>query len=162
MTATATQRKVLCVLHVGVANRGEWPLRLCNAATGFAPAALCDVSVDALAKARETTGLSDSACFDDADRALAKSDVDCAIVCTPTVLHVRLAKKCIDAGVPVLVEKGMAPNWNDACDLVRVARLKNAIVAVEQNYRYNAMERTEIGRASCRKECRTRRKPYDE
>src|SRR5688500_19437358 len=73
-----------------------------------------------------------------------------------------LAKKCIDAGVPVLVEKGMAPNWNDACDLVRAARSKSAIVAVAQNYRYNAMERTEIGRASCRKECRTRRKPYDE
>ena len=141
-TAPATAKKLLRVLHVGVANRGEWPLRLCNAATGFAPAALCDVSADALAKAREVTGLSESACFSDVDRALAEADVDCAIVCTPTVLHVPLAKKCIDAGVPVLVEKGMAPNWDDACDLVRAARSRSGVVAVAQNYRYNAMERT--------------------
>jgi predicted dehydrogenase len=142
MTATATQRKLLRVLHVGVANRGEWPLRLCNASTGFAPSALCDVSDEALAKAREFTGLSESACFTDFDRALEESDVDCAIVCAPTVLHVPLAKKCVARGVPVLVEKGMAPDWNDACDLVRAARDASAVVAVAQNYRYNSMERT--------------------
>ena len=121
MTATATQRKVLRVLHVGVANRGEWPLRLCNASTGFAPAALCDVSEDALATARRTTGLDKSACFTDFDRALAEADADCAIVCAPTVHHVPLALKCIERGLPMLVEKGMAANWNDACTLVRAA-----------------------------------------
>ena len=142
MTAAATQRKVLRVLHVGVANRGEWPLRLCDAATGFVPAGLCDVSADALAKARDFTGLGEAACFTDIDRALAEADVDCAIVCTPTVLHVPLAKKCIESGLPVLVEKGMAPNWKDACELVRAAREKRAVVAVAQNYRYNAVERT--------------------
>ena len=140
--AKATQRRVLRVLHVGVANRGEWPLRLCNASSGFAPAALCDVSSDALAGARGITGLDDSACFTDFDRALAEADVDCAIVCAPTVLHVPLALKCVERGLPVLVEKGMAPNWRDACTLVRAARENSATVAVAQNYRYNATERT--------------------
>ncbi len=142
MTEAATEKKLLRVLHVGVANRGEWPLRLCNGATGFAPAALCDVSADALARARDLTGLDDSACFTDVDRAIAESDVDCAIVCTPTLLHVPLAKRCVARGLPVLVEKGMAPSWRDACELVRAAREANAVVAVAQNYRYNAMERT--------------------
>ena len=140
--ATATQRTVLRVLHVGVANRGEWPLRLCNASTGFAPAALCDVSADALTHARSITGLDESACFTDFDRALDDADVDCAIICAPTVLHVPLAVKCVERGLPVLVEKGMAPNWTDACALVRAATERDAIVAVAQNYRYNAMERT--------------------
>ena len=142
MTATATQRKVLRVLHVGVANRGEWPLRLCNASTGFMPAALCDVSADALAGARRITGLDESACFTDFDRALDASYADCAIICAPTVLHVPLALKCVERGMPVLVEKGMAPNWNDARRLVRAAQANRAVVAVAQNYRYNAMERT--------------------
>jgi predicted dehydrogenase len=142
MSAVATENKVLRVLHVGVANRGEWPLRLCGAGSEFAPTALCDISADALAKARELTGLSQSACFGDVDGALAEADVDCAVICAPTVLHVPLAKKCIDRGLPVLIEKGMAPNWNDARELVRFAQSKNATVAVAQNYRYNPMERT--------------------
>ena len=36
----------------------------------------------------------------------------------------------------------MAPNWREACALVRAAREKDAAVAVAQNYRYNAIERT--------------------
>jgi len=142
MTLAATEKKLLRVLHVGVANRGEWPLRLCNAENGFASAALCDVNREALDAARDRTGLPESACFTDFDAALAATDADCAILCAPTVLHVSLAKKCIDAGLPVLVEKGMAPNWRDARDLVRAAAAKGAIVAVAQNYRYNAFERT--------------------
>ena len=47
----ATEKKILKVLHVGVANRGTRPLKHCNADTGFAPAALCDVSDAALAQA---------------------------------------------------------------------------------------------------------------
>jgi predicted dehydrogenase len=138
----ATEKKILRVLHVGVANRGTWPLKHCNAATGFAPAALCDVNDAALAQARELTGLAESDSFTNVDDALARSEVDCAIVCAPTVLHVPLAKKMIDAGLPVLVEKGMAPDWAGATALVRYASDKSAIVCVAQNYRYNSLERT--------------------
>src|SRR5687767_14454226 len=92
-TTASTGKRVLRVLHVGVANRGTWPLEHCNASTGFAPAALCDVSEGALAAARDKTGLSESACFSDFDRALSSADVDCVIACVPTVLHVPLAKK---------------------------------------------------------------------
>lgn len=139
---TAAANTLLRVLHVGVWNRGEWPLRLCNAETGFAPAALCDVNTEALAQARSKTGIAESSCFTDFDRALAEADVDCAIVCAPTVMHVPMAIKCIEAGLPVLIEKGMAPNWSDARRLVRAADRSDAVVAVAQNYRYNQMEQT--------------------
>jgi len=138
----ATEKKILRVLHVGVANRGTWPLKHCNADTGFTPAALCDVSDAALAQARQLTGLADSDCFTSIDEALANSEVDCAIICAPTVLHVPLTKKVIDASLPVLVEKGMAPHWAAATELVRYAQQKSTVVCVAQNYRYNSMERT--------------------
>jgi predicted dehydrogenase len=138
----ATEKKILRVLHVGVANRGAWPLKHCNAKTGFAPAALCDVSAAALQQARQQTGLAESDCFTDIDAALRRSDVDCVIICAPTVLHVPLTKKSIDANLPVLVEKGMAPDWAGATELVRYARDKHVIVCVAQNYRYNGVERT--------------------
>jgi predicted dehydrogenase len=134
--------RLLKVLHIGVSNRGEWPLRHCNASTGFVPAALCDVSEAALAGARAKTGLPESACFTDADRAIRESKVDCVIVCAPTVHHVPLAKKAIDAGLPVLIEKGMAPDFASAQHLAEHARSKRAIACVAQNYRYNPIERT--------------------
>ena len=88
------------------------------------------------------TGLPREACFTDVDRALSSTDADCVIICAPTMLHVPLCKKMIDAGLPVLVEKGMAPDWRRACELVDYARTKDARVAVAQNYRYGAGERT--------------------
>ncbi|MBC8108971.1 MAG: Gfo/Idh/MocA family oxidoreductase, partial [Anaerolineae bacterium] len=101
-----TEKKLLRVLHVGVANRGEWPLKLCNEATGFTPAALCDMSLDALASARKITGLTEADSFTDFDEALNRAEVDCVIICAPTLLHVPLASKAIEAGLPVLVGKG--------------------------------------------------------
>ena len=139
---TMTEKKLLRVLHVGVANRGEWPLKLCNESTGFIPAALCDMSTDALASARNITGLTESDSFTDFDDALKRADVDCVIICAPTVHHVPLASKAIEAGIPVLVEKGMAPDWASAQKLAKLVRERNAIAAVAQNYRYNRMERT--------------------
>lgn len=132
----------LKVLHVGVSNRGKWPLECCDASTGFAPHALCDVSDAALAEARTMTGLPESACFTDIDRAIADGGADVMICCAPTMLHLPIARKAIAAGMSMLVEKGMAPTWADAQTMAREARAANAIVAVAQNYRYNAVEQT--------------------
>jgi predicted dehydrogenase len=138
----APKMRTLKVLHVGVTNRGKWPLEKCDASTGFARHALCDVSDAALAEARQVTGLSEAACFRDLDRAIAESGADVMICCAPTMLHVPITKKAIAAKMPMLVEKGMAPTWADAQELVRATLGANAIVCVAQNYRYNTIERT--------------------
>jgi predicted dehydrogenase len=130
------------VLHVGVANRGTWPLRHCKADIGFVPAALVDLSAKALEEARLITSLPESACFASVEEALQKADVDCVIACVPTKYHVPVAKAAMAAGKPVLIEKGMAPDWASAQDLAAtVARTPGAKAAVAQNYRYNGMER---------------------
>lgn len=142
ITTALTDKKTLRVLHVGVSNRGTWPLEKCNAETGFEPGYLCDVSEEALAGARELTGLPESACGTDYDRALRDAEVDCVIICAPTVLHVPLTTKAIEAGLPVLVEKGMAPDWAGARQLLATVQKHNAVACVAQNYRYNPVERT--------------------
>lgn len=138
----STGRKTLRVLHVGVANRGVWPLEQCNAETGFEPAYLCDVSEAALAKARDMTGLPEAACATDYDLALREAEADCVIICAPTLLHVEMVTKAVKAGLPVLVEKGMAPDWPSAKQLADTVRDHNAVACVAQNYRYNTIERT--------------------
>ena len=134
--------KVLKTLAVGVGGRGLWPLRACRPELGFEVVALCDIDPDALSEARDITGLSKAACYGDYARALDGSVVDCVIVCTPTVHHVPMAKKAVERGLPVLTEKGMAPDWASACEVVSFVKAHDGIFCVSQNYRYNAGERT--------------------
>jgi predicted dehydrogenase len=138
---TMGESSALRVLHVGVSNRGRWPLEHCADLAGFTSAALCDVSEEALERARELTGLEASACFTDLDTALAQAEVDCVIICAPTVFHVPFVKKAIDAGLPALTEKGMAPTWREAHELVAYAEAKGGRFCVAQNYRFNPVER---------------------
>lgn len=130
----------LKVLHVGVANRGRWPILQATPATGFISHALCDINSAALAEARELAGLSESACYTSLDEALANSGADCAIICTPTQFHVEMVIQCVNAGLPVLIEKGMASNWASAQKLAAHVHARKAIAAVAQNYRYQPNE----------------------
>jgi predicted dehydrogenase len=135
---------VLRVLHVGVGNRGLWPLEKCTAETGFVPTALCDVSESALREARALTGLPASVCYEHFSDALARSgpNIDCIIICAPTIFHVPYASQAVEAGIPVLVEKGMGPDWPSARHLVQITADRGGQVCVAQNYRYNPVERT--------------------
>ncbi|MET0409767.1 MAG: Gfo/Idh/MocA family oxidoreductase [Polyangiaceae bacterium] len=142
MTHSNEPTPLLRVLHVGVGNRGLWPIELCTPQTGFVPAALCDVDPAALEAARDKTGLGSEVCFARYEEALERSDVDCVIICAPTIFHVPYVSLAIERGLPVLTEKGMSPDWAGARRVVELARKKNAKACVAQNYRYNAMERT--------------------
>jgi predicted dehydrogenase len=138
-------KKVLQTLHIGVGNRGAWPLKLGTPDNGFRPVALCDVSQAAMEEARARVGLSREACFADAESALARAGdlgIDCVIICTPTRFHVSLAKLAISKRLPVLVEKGMATDFASASELVRAAEESGVPVCIAQNYRYRSLERT--------------------
>lgn len=132
----------LKVLHVGVSNRGCWPIEHATPATGFISHALCDVSQPALEAARKSTGLPESACYSDLGEALAKSGADCAIICTPTKFHVPMAMQAIGAGLPVLMEKGMAPDWASAQKLASFVEARRGVALVAQNFRYKPIEMT--------------------
>lgn len=137
-----TLMKILKTLAVGVSGRGRWPLQKCHPEIGFELVALCDITPQALADARTLTNVPESACYTDFTQALNKSNADCVIICTPTIYHVPLLKQAIEHGLPVLIEKGMAPDWTTACDAVAFAKKHNGLFCVSQNYRYNALERT--------------------
>ena len=127
---------------IGTAGRAEWVLKHAGEEHGFELAGLVDVSEKNLAAARKQTGLAEDACFTTATEAIRKLDLDCLIICTPTKFHVPLAIEGIDAGLAVLTEKGMAPDWDSARRLVDHVEKKQGIVCVAQNYRYQAQEQT--------------------
>lgn len=135
-------KTLLRAIHIGVGNRGQWPLRLATPAAGFQPVALVDSDPKMLAAA---TAMVDVPTFTDLTEALAKTAADVAIICTPTRFHVEQGSQCFAARLHVLVEKGMAPSLAEAKRLVGAAHAAGRGLCVAQNYRYQSMERT-VGR----------------
>lgn len=131
-------QRLLKSLHIGVGNRGLWPVRLATSERGFEAIAYCDPDAGAIAAARGIRPVPESACFNNVDIAIAETEADCAIICAPTHLHLGLVSRCVEAGLAVLVEKGMAPSWSEACQIANVVASAGAKGVVAQNYRYRA------------------------
>jgi|SaaInl4_135m_RNA_FD_contig_31_2740519_length_1310_multi_6_in_0_out_0_2 predicted dehydrogenase len=134
--------RVLRVIHVGTGGRGRWPLDVVSADPAYESAALVDVNEEFLAAAREKTGLGESECFSDLAEAARSVEADLIIACTPTVTHAPFARIAFEAGLSVLVEKGMTLDWQLARDLVAEADAAGVKFCVSQNYRYFPVEQT--------------------
>jgi len=65
------------------------------------------------------------------------SDVDCAVVATPTTTHFEIASQLLAAGVDVLVEKPITSTVDEARRLIDLAARHGRIVQVGHVERYN-------------------------
>ena len=65
-------------------------------------------------------------------------DIEGIVVATPVGTHYGMAKRALEAGKSVLVEKPMATSNEDANDLVKTAREKNLILMVGHTFEYSA------------------------
>lgn len=78
-------------------------LRACQLDDRFSVAAICEVD-----KLRRAAIPSSIRAFGTLDDMLATSAIDAALVSTPTPTHHEIALRCIEAGIPVIVEKPLA------------------------------------------------------
>jgi predicted dehydrogenase len=69
---------------------------------------------------------------------LFEMDLDLIVVGTPNRTHVEYARKAIDKGVAVVVDKPFAPTSAEAKDLVTSARAKGVPLTVFQNRRWDS------------------------
>lgn len=65
-------------------------------------------------------------------------ELDLAVVGTPNRTHVALATAALDAGLPVVVDKPLAPSADEARALIDVARRRGRLLTVFQNRRWDA------------------------
>lgn len=77
--------------------------------------------------------------FTDLDEMLKSRSFDAAVISTPSFTHYPLAKKILQAGYDVLVEKPVALCPSDAEDLRETARKLGKVCAVMLNQRTNAL-----------------------
>jgi predicted dehydrogenase len=129
-------------IHVGVGNRGRWPVEIMGRDSHYQPAALVDLNKNFLADAQTQLRLSDATSFPDLTSALQQVDADAVIICTPTRTHAELCRAAFAAGKHVLDEKGMTYDFVEANALVREAEQAGVKFCVAQNYRFGRNEQT--------------------
>jgi predicted dehydrogenase len=73
----------------------------------------------------------------DADAALAADDVDAVVLATPASTHAALARRALEAGKHVLVEKPLATSSGDADALVQLAARVGRVLMVGHVYLFH-------------------------
>jgi len=89
-------------------------------------------------KAAQALGLK---VYRDLDAVLADPGVDAVFVATNNLTHAPLARRALEAGRPVIVEKPLAPNARDARMLVKLAARKKLSLSVDHMMTHNTFNR---------------------
>lgn len=117
---------------IGVGHLGQHHARL----YGSLPGAFLVGIVDADARrAKEVAERVGTAVYDDVGVLLRQ--VEAVSIAVPTSAHHAIARRCLEAGVHVLVEKPITATLDEARDLVTLARTRGAVLQVGHIERFN-------------------------
>jgi predicted dehydrogenase len=64
-------------------------------------------------------------------------DIDAVVIATPVRFHYEMAKKCLEGGKHIFIEKPMAASVNECKELLEVAEKKNLIIMVGHTFIYS-------------------------
>ncbi|WP_135822880.1 Gfo/Idh/MocA family protein [Halostella litorea] len=96
--------------------------------------AVCDIDEERATEVARDYGID---AYTDVDELLAAADLDWVHVCTSVQTHLPLARKAIEAGVPVLIEKPVTETIEEAEELAETARQHGVRVAVVHQHLYD-------------------------
>lgn len=82
--------------------------------------------------------------FTSIDELLRDAKLDAASVAVPTVEHLNVARKLMEAGVDVLIEKPLAPSLPEADELIRLAQRTSRVGMVGHLERFNPAVRATV------------------
>ncbi|MFK8080786.1 MAG: Gfo/Idh/MocA family protein [Granulosicoccus sp.] len=120
---------------VGAGLIGERHARAIRKSQSASLAALVDPARQAAALAEQL----ETACFQSLDELLNTSDVDGVVLSTPNQLHVSQALECIEAKIPVLVEKPLAVDLQGANAIVQAGEDASVPVLTGHHRRHNPL-----------------------
>jgi len=130
------------LIQVGVGGFGRTWLPRVAADRTASLVALVDVDADALAAARQDTGLGEAQCFQDLGAALDETDADTVLNVTPPAVHHEVVLAALEHGLHVLTEKPLADNMEHAREMVEAAERAQRTLMVSQDYRFRSWVRT--------------------
>ena len=130
------------VVRVGVIGYGYWGPNIVRNLHGLDACevvAVCDKSTKALARAQKTyPGVQMTTDFDDI---LKSPDIDAVAVITPVWTHYDLAKKALENGKHVFVEKPFTSDSGQAQELIELAARRNLRIMVDHTFLFSGAVR---------------------
>ncbi len=125
---------MLNVAVIGLGNMGQHHAKAYTKLPSVNFVAACDPNIERFkAIQKEDT----TRYFDNLDEMLLECKIDALSICVPTFAHYDIAKKCIDHGIAVLVEKPIAESVDQAKRLVQYSKEKNVLLTVGHIERFN-------------------------
>jgi len=130
------------VIQVGIGGMGTTWLRAVQRSPRVEFAGFVEID-DEIARAQAAAyHLDSSLIFQTLSAALATVEADAVINVTPPEIHREICVCALEAGLPVLTEKPLAGNLEDARAIVAAADATGVLCSVAQNYRYRPLTQT--------------------
>ena len=129
-------------LRMGIIGYGYWGpniVRNLAGTPGVKPALLADRDEARLAKARTLYPMLETTA--DVDRLIGDATIDAVAVITPVSTHYDLARRALEAGKHVLLEKPMTASVAEAEALVKLAAERDLRLMVDHTFLYNGAVR---------------------
>ncbi len=101
--------------------------------------ALCDLDAERATRAAEHYGV--DAVYDDLDRMLARESLDGLVVASSNASHYELARRAIDAGLHLLIEKPMTETALEGRVLLAAAERAGTEIVVGHTFHYTRLAR---------------------
>jgi predicted dehydrogenase len=117
---------------IGVGHLGQAHARVLSAMDGVELVGVADVSA---AQARQVADRHNCRAYTHFGPLLDRADAACIVV--PTCHHHSVASAFLERGIPLLIEKPIAPTVEQAADLVGLARRKGVVLQVGHIERFN-------------------------
>ena len=130
------------MLRMGVIGYGYWGpniVRNFNTANGSEVTMVCDMNQQILKKVKKVYPQINVT--DNIDELIKSPDVDAIAIATPVFTHHDLAKKVLEAGKSVFIEKPFTYTVAEAEDLVELAAKKNLKLMVDHTFLYTGAVR---------------------
>jgi predicted dehydrogenase len=128
--------KIRCTI-IGMGGLGKAMVGVLSEKPWYQTAAVVDVRDEALEIARSELSLTENQVYTDLGEALDKTEADAAVINTPSELHYQQSKVALENGLNVLVAKPFTNDYDQAVELVDLARDEGLTISVGQQLRFN-------------------------
>jgi predicted dehydrogenase len=129
-------------MKIGIIGYGYWGpniVRNFHSANGASVGMVCDMNQQALKKLKKI--FPDIQVTTSPDELIKSPDIDAVAVITPVFTHYELAKKALQQGKHVFVEKPFTSNSKEAEDLIELAEKKKLKIMVDHTFLYTGSVR---------------------
>ena len=130
------------MIKIGVIGYGYWGPNIVRNLQGLDSTRtelICDSNPSAQARARKAHP--DIRIVSDADEVLRSASIDAVAIITPVWTHYELAKKALENGKHVFIEKPFASNSAQAQELINLAAQKNLQIMVDHTFLFTGAVR---------------------